>query len=189
MVIFFFSVELGDTEVSGTVSNKWGLRPGPHGCLELVLADDSFELNSGNDIKTICARKLEEQGLWSHYIWRKITRGGEDGQVAIIRGSFVDKFWTAQWKVPQRKTNALNPALSHYIPFPSNCLILQLRHTPLCGRVVSWQWALGAKGIPTNLGWQGQNSENLGYHIHISVWGQRQQMTCEASSGRGGVLP
>lgn len=28
-----------------------------------VLADDSFELNSRNDIKMICAIKLEEGGL------------------------------------------------------------------------------------------------------------------------------
>lgn len=36
----------------------WGL--GPHACPKFVLADDSFELNYGNDIKMICAIQLEE---------------------------------------------------------------------------------------------------------------------------------
>lgn len=51
-----------------------------------ILAADSFELNSGNDIKMICAIKLEERGLRSQYIWRKITRVGEDGEVGLSEG-------------------------------------------------------------------------------------------------------
>lgn len=53
-------MELGDSEVSSRVSNTECPELGTQGCPEFVLVDDSFEPNSGNDIKMTCAIKLEE---------------------------------------------------------------------------------------------------------------------------------
>lgn len=53
-------MELGDSEVSSRLSNLECPGLGTHGCPEFVLVDDSFEPNSGNDIKTTCAIQLEE---------------------------------------------------------------------------------------------------------------------------------
>lgn len=51
---------LGDSEVSSRVSNMECPGLGTHGGPEFLLVDDSFEPNSGNDIKMTCAIKLEE---------------------------------------------------------------------------------------------------------------------------------
>lgn len=53
-------MELGDSEGRSRVSNVECLGLGTHGCPEFVSVDDSFEPNSGNDIKMTCAIKLEE---------------------------------------------------------------------------------------------------------------------------------